>query len=533
MKKVIFIIPTGRYSLGTQICAPSRLLLIPSYVKKYYNNVEFEILDLHLWGVPINEEGEKTIVRRLVSELREKIDEETMIGFSVMASYELVQILPMLAECRKNFDNPVILGGYVATTSYKLLLKDYHHLFDAICLGAGEIPVLEMLRNFDRGRINYEKVPNLVYWQEGEIKENLRVPPPGYDELPEIDFSLLKDHLSKYNAISVQTSRGCAWSCEFCQEKKLYPKFSVRSAEKVEKDLANLRRHTDKRLLTLSDPLFGLDYKSSRRIVEALNHYGFNYQFGTRCDVFNEQLYKDMKGNCRLIFFGLESVSHERLLQMSKTKNPSAYIQQMKEQLHRCFENDVFAIMAIIINYPHNTKDDVMKVMDFGSEVNAIFREYSTYNGYLFRTYPFYIYYGDYYYSILEDLVRDGITYHSVYPPVYHGIEISQELELEVLKSSSLIGVDELYQYWNAIHYSSKIFTDKCKDILRGFYGPNLSLVKESREVNPDLFSDKDGNIINLSNIIENLDELDSKYPQYKLKDPTVAYKNPFNKGRV
>lgn len=527
MKKIIFIVPTGRYSLGTQICAPTRLLLITSYLKKYYPDVECEILDLQLWGIPLNERGEKKIVDRLIRDLQTKVNDETIIGFSVMANFEIIHMLPMLQRIKENFSNPIILGGYAATTCYQLLLENYHSLIDAICLGAGEIPVLEMLKHLKNGKIDYEKVPNLVYWEEGVIRNTECIPPLNYDDLPVVDFSLLKGSLEKYNAISFSTARGCAWNCEFCQEKKLYPHFSTRSRKKVEKDLENLCAHTNKKLLNLSDPLFGLDYTSSKEIVETLNSYGFNYQFGSRCDVFHEQLYKDMGENCKLIFFGFESASPARLLQMLKTKNPTKYISQMKEQLRRCFEHDVFAIIAIIINYPKNTVGDLFEVLNFNKDVKEILKNYDTNNGYLFRTYPFYIYYGDYYFSKLEELGREGLTYDYVYPERYHGIAIPREIELEVLNSSKELDVSTLHTYWDLIHNSSRISTDKCKDILRSFFGPNLVTLKKSGEVNSDFFID-DGDIVYLSNIIENIDKLDKKYPYLNLKDPRFAFQNPF-----
>ncbi len=531
MKKILFIVPTGRYSFGTQICSPTRLLLMTGYLQQHFPNIECEIIDMHLWGIPLNENGEKKLIDRLMNELRSKVNDETIIGFSIMANYEILHILPMLKQIRENFDSPVIIGGYAATTCHKVLLEHCHSLFDAICLGAGELPVLEMFKNFKNGKVDFAKVPNLVYWEDG-IKSTAIIPPLNYDDLPVIDFSLLKGDLEKYNAISFSTGRGCAWNCEFCQEKKLYPKFSTRSRKKVEKDMENLCRCTDNKLLNLSDPLFGLDYRSSKETVETLNSYGFNYQFGSRCDVFPEQLYKDMDGHCKIIFFGFESANPERLLQMLKTKDPVKYINQMKEQLKRCFENDVFGIVAVIINYPKNTTEDIRKILEFSKEVEEIYKNHPTDNGYLYRTYPFYIYYGDYYSTILEQLRSEGLTDAYVYPEQYHGIPVPQEIEIEIKNSSRDLNFYDLYSHWENIYNSSQIWTDKCRDILRGFYGPSLSPIRDNKVEYPELYTDNEKDILDLSNIIVNLEELNNKYPQLTLKDPRTSFGNPFKKWR-
>lgn len=526
MKKVVFVIPTGRFALGTQICAPTRLLLISSFVQSIYPDVEFEIIDMNLWGIPLNESGENKLYRKLIIELENTIDENTLIGFSLTANYEILHALPAMKLCKETFSNKIILGGCSATTCYEFILSNYHDYVDAVCLGAGELTWKEIVENFQNNSIDYTAVHNLAYWENSRIIQTPIQKPLNFDEIPPINFEPLKGTLEKYNSIAFNTSRGCAWHCEFCQEKKLYPQFSSRSVDKVRADLINLQKVTNHRLLMLSDPLFGLDYKSCSEMVRVFNSMGFEYQFGTRCDVFHEKLYKEMGQNCRLIFFGLESASPTRLLQMLKTKNPDQYLQNMLDQIERCFKNNIFATMAIMINYPRNTKEDLDMIVEFNGKIRKRMEPYEEYKGYLFRTYPFYIYHGDYYQTILSDLEKKGVTYRSVYPTMYHGIQIPKDFELEIQNSSYDLKVNELYDYWDKIHSLSKLTNDACIDILRGFYGPNLTMVKNSKKYEKELFVDQD--ILDLCSIVENIDILNRRYPEYKLKDARLAFINPF-----
>ncbi len=526
MKKVIFVIPTGRYALGTQICAPTRLLLISSYIQEIYPDINFEIIDMNLWGIPLNENGELKLYNKLLLELKEKVDDETLLGFSLTANYEILHALPILKLCKKEFDNPVIIGGCSATTCYKLILEKYHEYVDAVCLGAGELTWKEIIENYNDNKVNYAQVHNIAYRKKDQITLTSVQKPLDFDDIPPINFEPLSGNIEKYNSIAFNTSRGCAWHCEFCQEKKLYPKFSSRSVQKIKTDLENLSKVTDKKLLMLSDPLFGLDYQSCIDIVKVFNVMGFEYQFGTRCDVFHEDLYAEMGQNCRLIFFGFESASPDRLLQMLKTKNPEQYLSNMLDQIEKCFKNNIFATMAVMINYPRNTKKDLEMILEYNDKIRERLEPPGNYKGYLYRTYPFYIYHNDYYQSILEELEQDGVTYKSVYPQEFHKIVIPENFELEIHNSSFDLNIEELYDYWNKIHGLSMLENKDCVDALRGFYGPNLNLVKVSKKHENDLFID--GDILNLSNIIENIDKLDLKYPEYQLKDARAAFLNPF-----
>ncbi|MDE7432256.1 MAG: radical SAM protein, partial [Lachnospiraceae bacterium] len=482
--------------------------------------------DMNLWGIPLNEKGEKKLHNKLISTLKEMIDEETLIGFSLTANYEILHALPAMKLCKETFKNKIILGGSSATTCYKFILDNYHKYVDAVCLGAGELTWKEIIENFKGNEIDYTKVHNLVYWENGTVVQTSIQKPLNFDDIPPINYEPLCGTLEKYISIAFNTSRGCAWHCEFCQEKKLYPQFSSRSVDKVKADLQNLKDVTNQKLLMLSDPLFGLDYQSCSDIVKVFNSMGYEYQFGTRCDVFHEKLYEEMGENCRLIFFGFESASPERLIQMLKTKKPEQYLENMLDQIERCFKNNIFATMGIMINYPRNTKADLNMLIEYNEKIKERMRPYSDCKGYLLRAYPFYIYYGDYYQSILEELEKEGVTHMSVYPIEYHGISIPENFELEIHNSSFDLNVEELYDFWNKIHGMSGLNNDECVEVLRGFYGPNLTIVKDSKLYERDLFVDED--ILDLSNIIENLDTLNEKYPEYRLKDARGVFLNPF-----
>jgi len=117
---------------------------------------------------------------------------------------------------------PIILGGTFATFAPTRAL-DFPEI-DIVCVGEGEIPLLELCQKMSRGE-DWKKVPGLVFRDKsGELQKNASPPLVNLNDNP-INFDiglfdrerLIRPMAGKmYKMAPVETIRGCPYHCAFC-----------------------------------------------------------------------------------------------------------------------------------------------------------------------------------------------------------------------------------------------------------------------------------------------------------------------------
>src|SRR5271157_3766788 len=117
-------------------------------------------------------------------------------------------------------DTFTLLGGYSATFYAKEILQKYDFI-DGIIQGDAELPIIQLLKH----RSNLNKVPNLIYRQEGRIKDNSITYVA--QELDSLNFAKVQyiEHWSEYLdktskkmrfPFPIEVARGCPFNCIFC-----------------------------------------------------------------------------------------------------------------------------------------------------------------------------------------------------------------------------------------------------------------------------------------------------------------------------
>ncbi|MCD6033765.1 MAG: Radical domain protein, partial [Thermomicrobiales bacterium] len=109
---------------------------------------------------------------------------------------------------------PTIIGGLHATA----LPEEAACHVDAVVAGEGEIVWADVLRDAEAGRLAG------IYRAAGREWDLAQAPLPRFDLLD----------VERYNRITVQTTRGCPWRCEFCASSILLTnRYKVKPVEKV------------------------------------------------------------------------------------------------------------------------------------------------------------------------------------------------------------------------------------------------------------------------------------------------------------
>lgn len=125
-----------------------------------------------------------------------------------------------LADRHRAAGTKVVLGGLHVNA----LPQEASQHADSVVLGEGEIAWSRVLTDLEQGGL----AP--VYDARGESFDLRDAPMPRF-ELLDVD---------RYNRLTVQTQRGCPFSCEFCAASiRISPTYKVKPVEKV---MAEVRR---------------------------------------------------------------------------------------------------------------------------------------------------------------------------------------------------------------------------------------------------------------------------------------------------
>jgi len=202
-------------------------------------------------------------------------------------------------------------------TCYPMCIEDIPRL-DAICIGEGEYPILELVNALKEGR-DYSNIKNLWVRKNGNIVRNETRPfIANLDELPFEDKELfgLQRSIDKYGLgqVRVMTTRGCPYQCTYCANKqisKTQPGYYVRfrSAMHIMDELNYLNKRYRFKEIFFDDDIFMMDrairMEFCRRYPEEI---GKPFVFGGRIEICNEEMLEELKvAGGRRIDFGMES----------------------------------------------------------------------------------------------------------------------------------------------------------------------------------------------------------------------------------
>ncbi|MEQ9618743.1 MAG: radical SAM protein [Deltaproteobacteria bacterium] len=244
-----------------------------------------------------------------------------------------------LLKFYKNHGHYVVAGG-----SYASLCPEYfEELADTVIAGEAEYIWKKFCDDFEKG------APGKLYQETEEVS---------LEDSPTPRFDLLK--LDRYQAVSLQFSRGCPYRCEFCDIIVMFGrKPRVKSFDQVGRELDELRKLNITNVFFVDDNLIG-NKPVAKKLMSYLRDYqkehNYKFLFGTEASLNlaqdDELLQLFKEANFGWVFIGIESPDEDSLKETLKFQNTRANI---LDSIRHVYSYGIEVLAGFIIGFDNDT----------------------------------------------------------------------------------------------------------------------------------------------------------------------------------
>lgn len=269
-----------------------------------------------------------------------------------------------------------ILGGAHVSAIPERTMRTFPS-FDYGISGEGEVSLFELLSRLEAG-LPVDDVSGLCFRRDGKIHTNARAPYiDDLDALPLPAWDLLPDFPHRFQpglftyphtpVATLITSRGCPFSCSFCDRSTSGKRGRMHSVEYV----VGLCRHLEGlgvRHIIFVDDLFTV---RKQRVIELCNAFlDEGFRFSWSCNSHPNLLDADTmrlmrRAGCWQICYGIESGS-QRVLDVVKRE---VRIPRMRETLRMTRAAGIRAKGYVMIGHPTERLDSLAETAAFLKEV--------------------------------------------------------------------------------------------------------------------------------------------------------------------
>ncbi len=216
---------------------------------------------------------------------------------------------------------PVVFGGLHAT----VLPEEAALHADAVVIGEGEVTWPEVVRDFQRGgRAGLKRFYRDTQPGRFDLGE---APMPRFDLLVQsqpASGTILSEpgktgeihRLRPYNRITIQTTRGCPWDCEFCAASKLYgPRYRIKPIDRVLQEVDAVRSLWRRPFIEFADDNTFVHKAWAKRLLRELSGRQIRYFTETDVSVADDEELLDLlhPSGCRQVLIGFESSRRDSL----------------------------------------------------------------------------------------------------------------------------------------------------------------------------------------------------------------------------
>ena len=352
-KKILFVVTNVSAAYGKALNPHLGIAMLMAYLDR--EGFETSVIDQQL-GYTVDD-----IVKK-AKEVKADLIGVTMFSFDFIRTYEVIK------EIKRRTKLPIILGGAHISTVKSEALEETGSDFGVT--RDGEIPLLQLCLGYP-----LEEIKSLLWRNEkGQIIENqIRKLNWQLDELPFPAYE--KFELPKYihyvdKRLPIETSRGCPYSCTFCDVKiSMGQAFRPRGPDHI---LAEIKHWYDQgfRFFEFVDDVFTMDIERAkevcRRIIASGMKFDWNCANGIRADRVDEELLTLMKqAGCVFVSYGLET-GNPYILKVIKKATTLEKIEEISALTKKV---GLKHAVNFIIGHPEETYEYAMDSVKFAKKI--------------------------------------------------------------------------------------------------------------------------------------------------------------------
>jgi anaerobic magnesium-protoporphyrin IX monomethyl ester cyclase len=356
---------------------PIGLMYIASALEKAGYNVQ--MLDNYLQNKSIEEV--KTLVATFAPSL---------IGITCgSATYKrCVETAAAIKEAKP--DCAIVVGGWHASYLPDTLLS--HSEIDYVVMGEGERAITQLADALIVGDLKAASAVAGVACRGPEgnkhnapvFIENMdEIPYPARHLLPMEQYNRIVEFLTAKPADIMSISRGCVFSCGFCETRKLWGNICRGfSPQRVIGEIEDLQKRFGTKGIYFINDNFTLRKERTKELCRLMiqKNLGLEWVCDTRVDLIDDELLELMsQAGCKVIWFGVESGSPKVLKSIGRNTTP----EQVEEAFKLCKKHDIRTACSFMIGLPGETIADMEESLKFAKKINP---DYCQFN--IFIAYP-------------------------------------------------------------------------------------------------------------------------------------------------
>lgn len=347
---------------------PLGILYISSYLEKHgYPNDVFD--------------STFSTLGKLKEKLLETKPNAIAIYTNLMTKLNVLKIIKFI-RAEASLDHTKIILGGPEVRNYSENFLNYGA--DFIIIGEGEETTLELIKALHNGALSgveastlsaikgiaYLENEKLITTPERQLIKDINILP--FPNRQKIDFTNYlngwKTHHG-YSMMSVNTMRGCPYTCKWCSRAVYGGTYRRRSPQLVAQELKLIKDTYNPDMIWFVDDVFTIHHKWLTEFAEEIKKQDamIPYEIISRADRLNEEVIKTLKASgCFRVWVGAESGSQKIIDAMDRRVD----VMQTRAMINLAKQHGLEAGTFIMLGYPGETKDDIKETIEHLIQAN-------------------------------------------------------------------------------------------------------------------------------------------------------------------
>jgi len=337
------------------------LAYLAAYAREQHDDLYFEVLDTR---VATTKETKRFFNTTF-----------DLIGITVFSPVYF-EVKSIYNRIRKNTNMiPVVLGGPYVTTIMGTIFDETPAEFAVY--GEGEVTFSQLISYF-KGTQQLENINGLMYKNSAgsiiinpareKITDLNTLPRPAYDIFP----------MNRYPLHRLVTSRGCPFSCAWCNSSSIWGKgYRLMDAKKMISEVEFLISSYGKKIFVFGDNSFNAELKRVDEFCDLLIQKNIKilWSVSLRADIMTQEIaYKMKKSGCYNVSIGIESANNFILSKIGK----GTTIEKISEGIKMLKEAGIEIMSQYVIGSPFETLQTVKESISYAKTSGCDYSNFYT-----------------------------------------------------------------------------------------------------------------------------------------------------------